>query len=62
MGSDPTEHKDVAAANPDKVAALRAQIAGYQKSAFSPDRGTVNNTLVCGAVKKNNGFWGPFVL
>ena len=58
---DPTEHNDIAATNPDVVAALQARITAAQKTAFTPNRGTDDGTACTAALNKWGGFWGPFV-
>ena len=60
--SDPTEHVNLTTAEPTIVTKLTARIKALQAGVFSPNRGKVNQSLVCGAVaNKYSGFWGPFV-
>jgi arylsulfatase I/J len=59
--TDPTEHEDVAAQNPDIVTALRARIQHYQDGVFSPMRGADDGTACAAALDRWSGFWGPFV-
>lgn len=59
--TDPTEHADVAESNPDVVAKMYARLQELQKSAFSPDRGTVQAAACDAALKQWGGFWGPFM-
>jgi len=59
--TDPTEHDDVADANPDVVAKMYARLQELQKSAFSPDRGSVQAAACDAALKQWGGFWGPFM-
>jgi hypothetical protein len=59
--TDPTEHDDIAAANPAIVAEMYARILELQKTAFSPDRGHVTPLACDAATEKWLGFWGPFV-
>jgi hypothetical protein len=68
LGSDPTEHSNLTATEPAIVATLTERVEAIQKGAFSPDRGTVNKSLVCDAAASysatgnlSSGFWGPFV-
>jgi hypothetical protein len=61
LDTDPTEHTNLTATEPAIVAKLAARVKAIQNGAFSPVRGKVNTTLVCGAVAANGGFWGPFV-
>lgn len=61
IGSDPTEHMNLTDSNPGMVEKLAARIAAHQKTVFSPNRGSVNESLVCGAAFNRGGFWGPFV-
>jgi hypothetical protein len=56
--SDPTEHQNVASANPDIVKAMAARLAELTKGIFAPDRGSVNTVLPCRASAKT---WGGFV-
>ena len=59
--NDPHEINDVASANPDIVAELKAEIKRQNASVFSPWRG-VEDDLACKvAMGKNKGFWGPFL-
>jgi len=59
--ADPTEHHDIAAANPTIVNNLLAKISDAQKNVFSPDRGTVDPAACAAAKNKYKGYWGPFV-
>jgi arylsulfatase I/J len=59
--TDPTEHNDVSASNPDIIASMYARILELQKSAFSPNRGTDDGVACDAATQKWGGFWGPFV-
>ncbi len=59
--ADPTEHNDIAAANPDIVKAMMARIVELQTTAFGPDRGTDDGTACKAAIDTWGGFWGPFL-
>lgn len=58
---DPTEHDDIAAANPTIVAELYARIQAIQATVFSPDRGSDDGTSCRAAIDKWQGFFGPFL-
>jgi arylsulfatase B len=58
---DPSEYNDVAEAHPDIVADLRARIAAWQATAFSPNRGTDDGAACAAAATTWRGFWGPFL-
>ena len=58
--TDPTEHNDVAAANPTIVADLMQRILFWQQTAFSPNRGTAD-LKACDAALAYGGYWGPFL-
>jgi len=59
--TDPTEHDDVAAANPAVVKEMMARIVELQATAFGPDRGSDDGTACKAATGKWKGFWGPFL-
>ena len=62
LDTDPTEHHNVAMANPTRVAAMTKQISLAQQGAFSPSRGSPQLETACAAAQHTwNGFWGPFV-
>ena len=56
--ADPTEHDNVAEANPDIVAAMSARLQELTKGLFAPDRGQPATTLPCEASATK---WGGFV-
>ena len=59
--ADPSELKDLAKEQPDVVAAMLQRTAELSRSAFSPDRGKRNASLVCAAAARYGGFLGPFI-
>jgi hypothetical protein len=59
--ADPTEHVDLAAAMPAKVAELRARIAELNATIFLPDRGTDDGAGCAAALSWGRGFWVPFL-
>ena len=59
--SSPYEENDLAAANPAKVAELRARIAQLQGNVYNPDRGTHDREMCLTGWGKNKGFLGPWV-
>lgn len=59
--TDPTEHLDVSASNPDVVERLTARLAEVQATAFSPDRGQADQAAGCKAALSYGGFLGPFL-
>ncbi len=59
--TDPTEHEDVSAANPDVVAALYKRIQTHQATVFSPYRGGPDPKACTEAINTWGGFWGPFL-
>ena len=62
LDADPTEHHNLAAANPERVAAMKKQIATAQAGAFSPSRGSPQLEGACAAAQhKWKGFWGPWL-
>ncbi len=61
MLTDPTEHDDVSAANPDVVAALYKRIQVHEATVFSPFRGANDPQACAAAIHKWGGFWGPFL-
>ena len=61
LTSDPTEHYDIAKANPATVAQMKARIAEINATAFSPQRGTADPSGCEVALQRYGGFWGPFV-
>ena len=61
--SDPTEHVDIAAAQPAIATQLRARLLALNATAFSPSRGKGQAKLKCAVgVQRYGGFWGPFLL
>ncbi len=58
-----SELEDVAAANPDIVAKLLAEVAALQKGVWNPDRGNATRDgLACKtALGVGRGFWVPFL-
>jgi len=59
--ADPSELKDLAQERPDVVAAMLQRTAELTRSAFNPDRGKRNVSLVCAAAARYGGFLGPFL-
>lgn len=58
---DPSERLDLAKERPEVVAAMLLHLAELNRSAFSPDRGARNASLVCAAAAAYGGFLGPFL-
>ena len=58
---DPTEHRDVAPAQPDTVRALCDLLTAAQATVFSPDRGGDGGQACAVALTTWRGFYGPFV-
>jgi arylsulfatase I/J len=60
--TDPTEHENVAAANPGIVQAMSARLVELSQGIFKPDRGLPDNTDACYAGDKTyHGWVGPFL-
>jgi arylsulfatase I/J len=57
--TDPTEHDDVAAQNPDIVKELARAISDQR--VYNPDRGTNDGEACKKAFAVHSGFYGPFV-
>lgn len=57
---DPTEHKDLALALPDKVDELLARLEAAQPGVYDPDRGAREDAAPCGAIRRYAGFLGPW--
>lgn len=58
---DPTEHNNIAAANPDVVAAMAARIKQLNAGVFSPDRGEPSPLACNVSAGIYRGFIGPFL-
>ena len=58
---DPEERVNLASQMPDDLKRMRAKLAEYQESHFSPDRGKVWPGACDTAVNDYGGFWGPFL-
>lgn len=58
---DPTEHNDLAASMPDKLAELLQRAEELDKTAYLPNRGSGNRQQCCEATKKYGGFTGPYL-
>lgn len=58
--ADPSEHNDIAAANPDIVARLKQKILAHNATCFSPQRGVSSPSACATATGTYGGFWGPF--
>ncbi len=58
MLQDPTEHENLAKANPDIVQEMAARLAELTKGIFAPDRGQPATEMACKASKDQ---WGGFV-
>jgi len=59
--SDPTEHDNVASAQPAIVKEMAARLAQLTDGVFAPDRGQPATDLACKAsADKWSGFVGPF--
>jgi len=61
LESDPTEHDEKGAANPDKLKQMLGKIADAQAKVFSPDRGPVDKRACEAATGKYSSFWGPWI-
>ena len=59
--SDPTEHEDIAAKNPAKVAQLTTRLKQLTETAFSPLRGGTTNVPCETSSTKWSGFLGPWL-
>ena len=59
--ADETEHVELSAQMPAKVAELRARIAYHNATMFRPDRGSDDNAGCRAALNEYHGFWGPFL-
>ena len=60
--SDPTEHENLAAANPSIVRDMSARLQELTKGIFAPDRGKPDDTDACYAGDKvYDGWVGPFL-
>ena len=65
LTSDETEHVDVAAAYPEYVERLRAQLEASNKTVFAPYRPTSPHACAASLSKYHDpaqefGWWGPF--
>ena len=58
---DPEERINIASKMPDVLSSMRKKLDDYKKSYFSPDRGNAWPGACETALKKNGGFWGPFL-
>ena len=59
---DPTEHHDLAFANPSKLQELLTKMKHAQLTVFDPDRGESELAAACDKVATTHGgFWGPFM-
>ncbi len=59
--ADPTEHVNVAAKNPDIVAAMAARLKELTRGVFAPDRGDAATKEPCAAGAASGGFVVPFL-
>lgn len=59
--TDPTEHLNVAAQNPDVVQSISARIAELQQTVFNPQRGAPGHQACDIAHQQWKGFVGPFL-
>ena len=57
---DPTEHVNLAAAQPALLAAMQARLAQLNEGYFDPKRGKPDHAA-CKAAKARGGYYGPFV-
>jgi len=58
--SDPTEHINIANANPTIVSKMSSRISDIQKTVFNVDRGVVDPDA-CTTATSYGGFYGPWV-
>ena len=58
---DESEHHELSALMPAKVAELRARIAFHNATMFRPDRGTDDGAGCAAALGNCDGFWCPFL-
>jgi len=61
LKEDPTEHNNIADANPDILTKLRARLLEIRATVFNPDRGDVDPRACQTARNKYNGYWGPWI-
>lgn len=61
LTSDPTEHNDLAATMPGKVAELMKQLQAANATTFAPFRGKEDPTACEAALARPDVFWGPWV-
>jgi len=61
LKSDPLEANNLAAQQPERVAAMRKKLMAYEDTAFNPHRGTDDPAACQMAMGPYGGFWGPFV-
>ena len=52
---------DLAGAHPEIVAQLRARIAAWNATGYSPQRGEDDGAACAAALGRYGGFWGPFL-
>ena len=60
LESDPYEYTNIARAQPDVAARLRARIAQLQEGVYDPYRGGDDGAACEAAITRYGGFWGPF--
>ena len=58
---DPTEHVNVAAANPDVLAHIAHRLGELQPTVFNPQRSGGDAQKAASAATARGGFWGPFI-
>lgn len=61
VNNDPSEHHDLAMAQPTKLRELQLRLATLQPTVFNPDRGFDDGTADRFARDVHGGFWGPFI-
>ena len=61
LDEDPTEHADVAALYPERVAAMLATLSKHNATVFSPYRGPWDPKVCVAAIGRWGGFWGPWL-
>mmetsp|Transcript_125716 Transcript_125716/g.367326 ORF Transcript_125716/g.367326 Transcript_125716/m.367326 type:complete len:626 (-) Transcript_125716:132-2009(-) len=62
LDADPTEHHNLAEAEPQRVQSMLASLRQHNATAFSPDRGQRDTNGACkAAMELYGGFWGPWL-
>jgi len=59
--TDPGEHENLAAALPQRWAAMMARLLAINATFFAPDRGKKDPAACAAALGRWGGFWGPWI-